>query len=73
MAEGATTGQKRRRWATVEAPIIEELELPKRRQRMEDATSLPAEPVETWSTDKVVNFLRESGITEGGVLQSFHG
>lgn len=73
MDERATTGQKRRRLATVEAPIIEEMEVPIRRQRIEDRTCLPAEPVATWSTEKVVNFLKERGITEESVLQSFHG
>lgn len=73
MDERATTGQKRRRWATVEAPITEELEVPLRRQRIEDRTCLPAEPVATWSTEKVVDFLKERGITEESVLQSFHG
>lgn len=73
MDERATTGQKRRRLATVEAPIIEEMEVPIRRQRIEDRTCLPAEPVETWSTEKVVDFLKERGITEESILQSFHG
>lgn len=73
MSERATTGQKRRRWATVEAPIIEEMEVPIRRQRLEDSTCLPAEPVATWSTEKVVDFLKERGITEESILKSFHG
>lgn len=64
------TGQKRRRCATVDAPIMEELDVPKRRQRLEKS---PTAPVATWSTEEVVYFLEERGITEERILQSFQG
>ena len=72
MSERAATGQKRRRYGTIEAPIVEELEVPKRRQRL-GSCATHSVSVAAWSTEKVVDSLREHGITEDSVLQSFHG
>ena len=70
MSAPRTTG-KRRRYGTVEAPIMEELETPRRRQRLGHHATHP--PVSAWSTDEVVDSLRDHGITDVDVLQSFQG
>ena len=50
---------------------MEELETPKRRRRLGNHATHP--PVSAWSTDEVVDFLREHGITDEDVLRSFQG
>ena len=59
--------KKRRRQAIVEAPSLEEIGLPfARRQRLDDGS------MEGWSTDQVVERVREHGVGDD-ILQLFRG
>ena len=65
---GSAQTKKRTHEATIEAPSLEEIELPfPRRQRLDDCCGVMAV-----STDEVVERLREHGV-EDDILQLFRG
>ena len=65
------SGKKRRREGVVEQPSLEELEVPRRRQKRDRCASLPRS-VQDWSTEHVVDSLRKHGIDDL-TLQLFCG